>query len=79
MIQLNDEQYWLYAAVDPATNDLLHPRLEPVRTNAFAHAFFDELPEKHDVDDAVFLVDGAAPLQDGCSRHALISDLYNVG
>ena len=24
VIQLDDEQYWLYAAVDPATNRLLH-------------------------------------------------------
>jgi transposase-like protein len=24
MIQLNDEYYWLYAAVDPETNELLH-------------------------------------------------------
>jgi Transposase and inactivated derivatives len=71
VIRLNDEQYWLYAAVDPATNDLLHTKLEPVRTNAFAHAFFAELREKHDIDDAVFLVDGAAPLQDACSRHGL--------
>lgn len=69
VIRLDDEQYWLYAAVDPATNDLLHTKFELVRTNAFAHAFFAELREKHDVDDAVFLVDGAAPLQDACSRH----------
>jgi len=71
VIQLNDEQYWLYAAVDAETNDLLYTKLEPVRTNVFAHAFFTELREKHDVDDAVFLVDGAAPLQDACSRHGL--------
>ncbi|ELY84387.1 IS6 family transposase [Natrinema gari] len=71
VIRLNDEQYWLYAAVDPETNNLLHTKLEPVRTNGFAHAFFAELREKHDVDDAVFLVDGAAPLQDACSRHGL--------
>ncbi|SHG99096.1 IS6 family transposase [Halobaculum gomorrense] len=71
VIRLNDEQYWLYDAVDPATNNLLHTKLEPVRTNACAHGFFVELREKHDVDDAVFLVDGAAPLQDACSRHGL--------
>ena len=29
VIQLNDEQYWLYAAVDPETNELLHTSLEP--------------------------------------------------
>ncbi|WP_246988446.1 IS6 family transposase [Halorientalis marina] len=71
VIRLNNEQYWLYAAVDPETNELLHTKLEPVRTNALAHAFFAELREKHDVDDAVFLVDGAAPLKDACQRHGL--------
>src|SRR6056297_1514336 len=49
VIQLNDERYWLYAAVDPATNELLHTKLEPVRNNAFVHAFLAELREKHDV------------------------------
>ncbi|MFC7057228.1 IS6 family transposase [Halovenus salina] len=71
VIQLNDEQYWLYAAVDPATNKLLHTKLEPTRTNVLSHAFFAELREKHDVDDAVFLIDGAPQLKDACSRHGL--------
>jgi len=71
VIQLNDEYYWLYAAVDPQTNELLHTKLEPTRTNVIAHAFFAELREKHAVDDAVFLVDGAAPLKDACQRHGL--------
>ena len=71
MIQLGDERYWLYAAVDPDSNDLLHTKLEPGRTNGFVHAFFAELREKYDVDDAVFLVDGATPLHDACSRHGL--------
>lgn len=31
VIQLNNEQYWLYAAVDPKTNKLLHTYLEPTR------------------------------------------------
>ncbi len=71
VIRLNDEQYWLYAAVDPKTNKLLHTKLEPTRTNVFAHAFFAELREKHDVDGAIFLGDGAAPLKDACQRHGL--------
>jgi len=71
VIQLNDERYWLYAAVDPNANGLLHTKLEPARTNVLAHAFFTELREKHDVDDAVFLIDGAAPLKDACHRHGL--------
>jgi putative transposase len=71
VIQLNDEQYWLYAAVDPDSNELLHTKLEPTRTNVIAHEFFAELREKHDVDDAVFLIDGATPLNEACHRHGL--------
>ena len=71
VIRLNDEQYWLYAAVDPETNDLLHTQLEPTRNNAIADQFFADLREKHDVDDAIILVDGAAPLQRACRRHDL--------
>ncbi len=71
VIQLDNEQYWLYAAVDPDTNDLLHTKLEPTRTNVIAHAFFTELQEKHDVEDATFLIDGATPLKDACHRHGL--------
>jgi len=71
VIQLNDERYWLYAAVDPKTNELLHTQVEPTRNNALASAFFHELREKHDVDDAVFLVDGAPTLKDACRRHDL--------
>jgi len=71
VIQLNDQRYWLYAAVDPDTNKLFHTQLEPTRTNVIANAFFAELREKYDVDDAVFLVDGATPLNAACSRHGL--------
>jgi putative transposase len=71
VIRLNDERYWLYAAVDPETNELLHTTLKPTRTKVLAHGFFAELREKHDVDDAVFLVDGATPLKDACRRHGL--------
>jgi Transposase and inactivated derivatives len=56
VIQLNDEQYWLYAAVDPETNELLHTKLRPTTTKVLAHSFLTELTEKHDVSDAVFLV-----------------------
>jgi transposase-like protein len=53
VIRLNDEQYWLYAAVDPETNELLHTTLEPTTNKVIAHAFFAELREKHDVDDVL--------------------------
>jgi putative transposase len=32
-IRLNNEYYWLYAAVDLESNKLLHTKLEPTRTN----------------------------------------------
>jgi transposase-like protein len=71
VIQLDDEHYWLYAAVDPDSNDLLHTKLEPTRTNVIADQFFAELRKKHDVDDASFLVDGAVPLHRVCDKHGL--------
>jgi transposase-like protein len=71
MIQLDDKQYWLYAAVDPATNRLLHVRLFPTRTQALTEMFLSELREKHLLDDAVFLVDGAPWLQAACHRLGL--------
>jgi transposase-like protein len=33
VIRLDDEQYWLYAAVDLESNDLLHTQLEPTTNN----------------------------------------------
>lgn len=69
VIRLNDERYWLYAAVDPETNELLHTRLEPTTNTVLAHSFLTELAEKHAVDEAVFLVDGAHSLHNACQRH----------
>jgi len=71
VIQLDDEHYWLYAVVDPESNGLLHTTLEPTRTNVIADRFLVELREKHDVDDAIFLVDGAIPLHRVYEKHGL--------
>ncbi len=71
VIRLNNEQYWLSAAVDPETTELLHTKLEPTANKLIAHAFCAELREKHDVDDAVFLIDGSHSLTDACRRHSL--------
>jgi len=71
VIGLNDEQYWLYAAVDPKTSELLYTKLETTTNKIIAHLFFAKLREKHDVDDAVFLIYGAPQLKDACSRHGL--------
>jgi transposase-like protein len=71
VIQLNDERYWLYAAVDPDTNRLLHVGLFSTRTTANTSMFLSELREKHRIDDATFLVDGAPWLQTACRWHGL--------
>ena len=57
VIQLNDEQYRLYAAVDPQTNELRHTSLESTRNTMIARMFLAEVGEKHDVSEAVLLVD----------------------
>ncbi|WP_433634822.1 IS6 family transposase [Halomicrococcus sp. NG-SE-24] len=59
VIRLNNQRYWLYAAVDPATNEFLHLKLYPTRTTMLTKQFLQELQEKHCVGDAVFLVDSA--------------------
>jgi putative transposase len=71
VIRIDDEQYWLYAAVDPDSNEVPHTKLEATRTNASSEIFFGELREKHAVDDAVFLLDDATPLKEACRRHGL--------
>jgi transposase-like protein len=59
VIQLNDQRYWLYAAVDPETNEFLHVKLFPTRNTALTKLFLRELREKHDIEDSLFLIDGA--------------------
>ncbi|SDK11179.1 Transposase (or an inactivated derivative) [Halovenus aranensis] len=70
VIRINDQQYWLYAAVDPETNIFLHIRLFSTYTTGLTEIFLHELREKHDV-DAVFLVDDADWLQTALQRHGL--------
>ena len=71
VIRVNDQRYWLFAAVDPDTSRLLHVRLFPTRTQAVTEMFLTELQEKHLVSDAIFLVDGAPWLQTACQWHGL--------
>jgi len=71
VIQLDDQRYWLYAAVDPATNEFLHVRLFPTRNAGLTNRFLAELREKHDVENAVFLVDSGPWLHAALHRHGL--------
>ena len=71
VIRINNQQFWLYAAADPATNELLHVRLFSTTTTALTEIFLRELRQKHDVETAVFLVDGAQHLQTALHRAGL--------
>jgi len=63
VIRIDGQQYWLYAAVNPNSNKFLHIRLFPTTTTALTERFLQEPREKHDVEDAVFLVDHAQHLK----------------
>jgi transposase-like protein len=65
VVKVNGERFWLYAAVEPETSAILHIRLYPTRNIVTTKMFLRELAEKHDVEDAEFLVDGAPWLQAG--------------
>lgn len=65
VIKVNGERYWLYGAVNPETSEILHVRLYPTRTIVLTKQFLRELAEKHSVEGAEFLVDGAPWLQAG--------------
>ena len=71
MIRINNQQYWLSAAADPDTNELLHLRLFAATTTALTEIFLRELWQKHDVADTVFLVDGATHLHAALQRAGL--------
>ncbi len=68
VIQINDPQFWLYAAADPKTNDLLHLRLFSTTTTALTEIFLRELHQKHEIESAMFLVDGAQHRQTALAR-----------
>jgi len=71
VIQIDDQRYWLYAAVDTDTNEFLHVKIGTAQNLGLSEIFFGELREKHDVEDAVFPVDGAPWLQEALRRHGL--------
>ena len=71
VIRINGKQFWLYAAVDPETNRFLHLRLYTTTTTALTERFLRELRKKHDVEDAVFLVDHAKHLTAALRRSGL--------
>ena len=62
VIRLNGDDHWLYGAVDPATNEIIHVSLFPATTKQTTRWFLAELHRQCRLDDVVFLVDGASYL-----------------
>jgi putative transposase len=59
VIRVNVQRYWLYAAVDPETNEFLHTRLLITTATALTQKLLRELRAKHDMSETVFLVEHA--------------------
>ena len=59
MIRLHGQQFWLYGAVDPYTNEILHVSLYPTATKQTTRWFLTELHRRYQLDDVKFLVDDA--------------------
>jgi putative transposase len=71
VIRINGQQFWLYAAVNPETNQFLYVRLFTTTTTALTQQFLQELREKHDLEHTVFLVDHAKHLAAALQRARL--------
>ena len=79
VIRVNGERCWLYAAVNPSTNEFLHVRLFQTLTAQFTLLFLRELREKQQVEQAAFLVDGAPHLQTALTRLGLRFQVCRTG
>jgi transposase-like protein len=71
VIQVNDERHWLYAAVDPETNQFLHVRLFQTRTTQLTVLFLRELRDKQPLEHVTVLVDNAHHLTAALDRLGL--------
>jgi transposase-like protein len=83
VIRINGDDYWLYGAVDPETNELLHIRLFPTTTKQTTRWFLAELHRRYQLTDVLFLVDDADYLvnvldNDGYRFHVLSSGNRNA-
>jgi len=78
MIQLNAEKYWLYAAVDPKTNALVHTKLEPTTTKILVQSFLTVLSENHDINMLCFSLMACTYYKMRVINHILYSDLNDT-
>nr|WP_256948582.1 IS6 family transposase [Halorubrum ezzemoulense] len=59
MIRLHGRKFWLYGAVDPYTNKILHVSLYPTTNKQTTRWFLTELHRRYQLNDVEFLVDDA--------------------
>ena len=59
VIRINGDDYWLYGAVDPETNEILQLRLFPTTTKQTTRWFLTQLHRRYRLGDIEFLVDDA--------------------
>ena len=59
VIRINGADYWLYGAVDPNTNKIIHVRLFPATTKQTTRWFLTDLHHRCQLDGVEFLVDDA--------------------
>lgn len=79
VVQVSDECRWLYAAVDPETNEFLHIRLFPTRTTFSTVLFLHELRHEQHLNVATILVDAAPYLTAALDRLELSSRIRRYG
>jgi transposase-like protein len=70
VIHVKDHRHWLYATVDPTTNEFLHSRLFQTRTTHLIVLILCEFYEQQQIEQA-FLFDGATALVGALSRLGL--------
>jgi len=59
VIRINGDDYWLYGAVDPETNEILRSRLFSTTTKQTTRWFLADLHRGYQLGDVEFLVDDA--------------------
>ena len=63
MIRLHGQEFWLYGAVDPHTNESIHVRLFPTANKQTTRWFLTDLHRRYQLNDRLFLVDDAEYLE----------------
>ena len=59
MIRLHGQKFWLYGAVDPYTNEILHVSLYPTANKQTTRWFLSELHQRYQLNNVEFLVNNA--------------------